>query len=304
MNQDIFLPYGLDENEEIVHISQVESGRSSLSCPFCDAPLIAKKGTRLSHHFAHAGNTCKEVAGGAVDSLSLSIPFYSDVFSSQLSDSEKRALQILYKAFGKEYFHRKGKENSAFQLLFQNGIQKLSQVWERLLSAQQLEEKGNWFQLTSYAEAGLGVLPISVFARIQEFRLYVFESILEEGHDSTGILRKKIYHNLKNRLLQATLYCLHIPGQKGQSAVWKIGMTSRTAEQRLKELSPAIIHQFGEKRARATYIACEIPGMGRLEAYIKKRFAASQLPFTYNNHVYTEFFTNPNLIEELKILQA
>lgn len=304
MNQDIFLPYGLNKEGEMRHISQVKSGQTQLSCPFCGASLIAKKGSRLTHHFAHAGQTCKQVAEGKTDGLSIEIPFYSDFFSSKLSDSEQRAVQILYDSFGKEYFHKKGIENSAFQRLYLSGIQKIYQVWDHLLASQQIEEKGNWFQLTTYAEAGLAKLPIAVFAQLQEFRLYGFESLLEEGQSPNDLLRKKVYHNLKSRLLQATLYCLHIPGRKKEKHVWKIGITTRSTRQRLQELHPAISEQFGEKRAQATKIVCELPDMGRLEAYIKKRFAASQLAFSYKGHVHTEFFTDPGMVEELSELKA
>lgn len=41
-------------NNELVHISQVESGLACKSiCPACGAPLIARKGSRMMHHFAH-----------------------------------------------------------------------------------------------------------------------------------------------------------------------------------------------------------------------------------------------------------
>ena len=42
------------KNNEIVSIDEVESGlKCGCVCPACNNPLIAKKGTRMQHHFAH-----------------------------------------------------------------------------------------------------------------------------------------------------------------------------------------------------------------------------------------------------------
>ena len=51
------LPYGVD-NGNFIHISEVPSGRSTLRCPFCDQLLLAKKGKIKRHHFAHDGSSC------------------------------------------------------------------------------------------------------------------------------------------------------------------------------------------------------------------------------------------------------
>lgn len=302
MDRDIFLPYGLNNSEKIVHISEVESGQTELTCPFCDSNLIAKKGPRLTHHFSHAENTCRSLAKGELEDIVPVIPFYSDFFSNTLSEAERRAVNILYNQFGLELFYRKGKTNSAFHVLFQHDILKISQVWENLLSSRQIQQRGNWYQLTTHAEMGLGLLPISVFAEIQEQRLHFFEAFLEAGNEPLDLLRKKVYLNLKARLLDATLYCLHIPADQEKPDVWKIGITTRTAAHRLQELLPALIDHFGSERAHATQIVCELAGLGRLEAYIKKRFVASNYPFSYKGHTYTEFFADVGLLEELEAL--
>ena len=47
--------------ENIVHISEVESGlKCGCVCPACGAQLVAKKGSKMMHHFAHyAGQNCE-----------------------------------------------------------------------------------------------------------------------------------------------------------------------------------------------------------------------------------------------------
>ncbi|TIG87143.1 competence protein CoiA family protein, partial [Legionella pneumophila] len=59
----IKLPFGLNENNVIVHITNVESGKNcNCICPSCSSPLIAAKGTKNQHHFKHT--TTIECEGG------------------------------------------------------------------------------------------------------------------------------------------------------------------------------------------------------------------------------------------------
>lgn len=283
----------------MVHISEVESGQTELKCPFCKIPLIARKGNRLSHHFAHKSNTCKSVLQGKMHALFPNIPFYSDFFSTQLSPTERQALQILHKEFGLELFYRKGKQNSAFHILFKNEVMQISRIWDKLEAEAYLVQKGNWYQLSKLAEAGLALLSLREFSVLQEQRLQFFEIFLDSGTEEEDFLRKKVYENLKNRLLYAKLYCLHIPSDQSADDVWKIGLTSRSAAQRLQELRPVIKAQFGAERAEQTSVVWETAGYGRLEGYIKKRFAGSQLAFSYKDQAYTEFFQNPDMLKEL-----
>ena len=47
------LPFGL-KNGEIIDVSKVQNGlRCDCICPSCKSPLIARKGSKTSHHFAH-----------------------------------------------------------------------------------------------------------------------------------------------------------------------------------------------------------------------------------------------------------
>ncbi|WP_298623909.1 competence protein CoiA family protein [uncultured Legionella sp.] len=64
----IKLPFGLNENNVIVHIANVESGKScNCICPSCSTPLIAAKGTKNQHHFKHATTIeCEEGLESAI----------------------------------------------------------------------------------------------------------------------------------------------------------------------------------------------------------------------------------------------
>jgi len=51
------LPFGVFEGKYI-HISEIDSGRTDVLCPYCQLSLIAKKGRIKRHHFAHDGVGC------------------------------------------------------------------------------------------------------------------------------------------------------------------------------------------------------------------------------------------------------
>ena len=59
-NKEQNLIYALKDGKA-VHISEVESGlKCGCVCPACGEKLVAKKGDRVAHHFAHySGHTCE-----------------------------------------------------------------------------------------------------------------------------------------------------------------------------------------------------------------------------------------------------
>ncbi|WP_058532860.1 competence protein CoiA family protein [Legionella saoudiensis] len=64
--EDIKLPFGLNEQNNLVHIADVErSSTHSYFCPSCKSPLTPAKGRIKQHHFKHAmGSEC----GGGLES--------------------------------------------------------------------------------------------------------------------------------------------------------------------------------------------------------------------------------------------
>lgn len=67
-DQKIKLPFGLDKNNTIIHISEVESGKNcDCFCPGCHSPLIAAKGNKILHHFKHSiDRECKNGLESAI----------------------------------------------------------------------------------------------------------------------------------------------------------------------------------------------------------------------------------------------
>ncbi len=63
MTVGVHLPYGLAASGRLVSIADANRGAADgLICPGCRAPLVARKGQVLRHHFAHASDTACEGA--------------------------------------------------------------------------------------------------------------------------------------------------------------------------------------------------------------------------------------------------
>lgn len=58
------LPYGLNTDDRLVHVSEVASGSDcGCVCPTCRSPLVARKGRERVHHFAHNSAVCSDPTG-------------------------------------------------------------------------------------------------------------------------------------------------------------------------------------------------------------------------------------------------
>ena len=91
----MLLPYGVNSAGELVYIDQVGRGRlTDVICPYCGGALLARKGQRVAHHFAHAGATCQPSA--RADDV-IALPAY-DRFGLNLSGREWEVLQGFHDA--------------------------------------------------------------------------------------------------------------------------------------------------------------------------------------------------------------
>lgn len=94
MKKQLNLIYAL-KNDKIVYIDDVESGlKCECYCPACGEPLVAKKGNKMTHHFAHkAEHNCEY---GYESSLHLAA---KDI----LSKTKKFTLPAVYLEFQESY---------------------------------------------------------------------------------------------------------------------------------------------------------------------------------------------------------
>lgn len=66
---EIKLPFGLNQDNTLIHIAEIESGKCSLICPSCSSPLTAVKGSKNQHHFRHT--VIKDCEGGLESAIHL-----------------------------------------------------------------------------------------------------------------------------------------------------------------------------------------------------------------------------------------
>ncbi len=156
-NNRIWLNYGVDANNKLVSIEEVNSGKSNLICPYCGRALIAKKGLIKEHHFAHDGETCNLIVKREPRDIP-HLPLY-DAFNIYLTGKELEQLKKLW--------HRHKSHN--------NGIDRLEILpafsKENLVETSQNVNAGtgrNAYQFTELGLIPVGELSLASFNPIHE----------------------------------------------------------------------------------------------------------------------------------------
>lgn len=116
---ELKLTYGLDINGRLIHVNDVVKGKDCLcTCPECGAQLIAKKGEKNQHHFAHVnGADCTGARMTALhrlaqqiikDQKSVRLPRYEGMYAPAI---ESKVITfddvILEKTIQSEYINRR-----------------------------------------------------------------------------------------------------------------------------------------------------------------------------------------------------
>lgn len=248
----MFLDYGLNKHGEMIHISDVGRGRVPLDCPYCGMGLIARKGKKLAHHFAHDGETCREVA--TRDNVQL--PAY-DSFGLSLSSWMWQALQKFHQEKATSY--REKKQLEAAELIRFN----------------QFAGRTGDYELTYLGGVPFGDTTLSTFADIQR-------DLLTRQHDKLeGILDRattaankrialadlQLYRAQLRRVLTCDLYFMEI--SHGRDKLYKIGVTGRTAEERAAEIERDLFAHVGKVKIKILRL---LKNQGSIEHYFKHRY--------------------------------
>lgn len=162
----MWLRYGVDENDVLVTIEDVPSGKTSLVCPYCQSGLTAKKGRIKTHHFAHTGETCRHVASRNSSEIPV-LPLY-DNFNIQLSGKELEQLKILWRQYGSKGYRV---SNSLVPRRF---------VWLGLLQETDFPYSSSDYEFTKLGKIPFGELELSLFNQVQEPLLFKKLCELEE----------------------------------------------------------------------------------------------------------------------------
>lgn len=256
----MFLQYGVKDGE-LIYIDQV--GRGALSdvvCPYCRGALVAKKGRVKAPHFAHTGQTCRQVKR---DPNAISLPAF-DRFDLEL----------------------KGKDYDALKR-FHDGVYYSGKEFERLLRLELVEENP-WSrrdELTKLGKIPFGELPLQSFAAEQDrlieekhdqLRWWVWNP-LNEAYRATAETDLAIFRAQWRRVLAGTLYFLEITHQDGK--LYKIGVTHRSIKDRIAEIQRdlAIVSDPSSQFEGVTIKPLRVfQHRGAVELYFKHRYHAYQ----------------------------
>ncbi len=281
-NNRIWLNYGVDADNKLVSIEEVDSGKSNLICPYCGRMLIAKKGKVKEHHFAHDGETCNLIIKREPRDIP-HLPLY-DAFNIYLTGKQLEEL--------KQLWHRHKSHN--------NGIDRLEILpaftRENLVETSQnlnavTGRKAYYF--TKLGQIPVGALPLSAFSSVQEpqveQKLAHLEAAIFDNSGSVLPLEElrirladlRIYVAQMRKVLLASLYYLKV--QADGQVFYKIGITTRSIDSRLVEI-------YRDVRSHYQNVEIDVIKVwghpGNVERYFKYRY----WDFNYPIGSLTEYF--------------
>ncbi len=291
------LPFGIFEGKYI-HISEINSGRTDVLCPYCEIPLIAKKGRIKRHHFAHDGVGCVDhfmshffsLSGRLPISLSLSVfatqklnkinTYFSDLKKEYHNfNQRKREEEIIIPALKKTLNHLliSDKTGNVKEILVQidrylnqtvapfpefHIIRSAALTTEytdgkrRTTFAKLEEEKHEYF----YAEA---FAPAVQFLKKHHQKAYDFKEI------ST---KMKLFQKDLTYFKQFDLYFIEVIAD--HQKFYKIGLTSRALETRLKEIQQDLKKYYLNIQLKPLF---QRKGYAFLETFFKQKYNTQQM---------------------------
>lgn len=281
MADQVFLQYGLipegdgtDQQLKLISIEEVASGRSRLVCPYCKAPLIARKGPVNQHHFAHDGETCRESKA----SVAMSIPLYDEIATLPgLLASDLRMLTHTLKRDQLNQSQFRGPYREAFDRLVDAELIEPvpeGQRWVNNVGSHVYTRVGK-----QYANAGKNRLSLSSFDRLQqdaiERKLLWLKTLAPLG--GTSLVDYQLYLLHLEKLMQQSLYFLDVTIQETARSrprsLNKIGMTHRAIDARLAEIEAELSRYCHNVTVEIVDV---LPGKGRIELYFKRKHRRQQ----------------------------
>jgi len=291
------LPFGILDGKYI-HISEINSGRSDVLCPYCKTPLIAKKGRIKRHHFAHDGMGCVAHFAGHFFGLSGRLPIQLplSVFAAQ----KLKKINTYFSALKKEQqaFNKKKVGEDTI-------IPALKRTLSQLIT---FDETGYVKEVISQIDQYLNqtVAPFPEFHLIRSSKLpseYTdgrsitsFSALAKEKHEyfypqvfEPAVKFLKKYHqktydakeisdkmNLFEKDLayfkQFDLYFIEVTAD--HKKFYKIGLTSRNLKTRLKEIEQDLKKYFLTIQLRPLF---QIKGFAFLETFFKQKYSPHRM---------------------------
>lgn len=256
----MFLTHGLNKHDELIPVEAVSSGRVSLTCPYCGHGLIARKGRVLAWHFAHDGETCRDVAQ---DNDRITVPFY-DRFDLGLVKRTFEALKAVH-------------DNTNFSTADAKSLDALGFIeWNQFAR----NGRGDWL-LTHMGRIPFGEATLSAFAEVQREKIANKHERLVSSIDlaarydhldhAAAVTDLRLYRAQLARLLGASLYLMEVAGDGRK--LYKIGLTGRSVDERAAEVQAALRPFLDKVKVRPLRV---LAGRGLVERYALHRWREHQ----------------------------
>lgn len=300
------LPFGIYQGK-FIHISEVDSGKTEVLCPYCQQKLLAKKGRIKRHHFAHDGKGCTQHFAAnffdVVGRLPTGLPL--SVYAKKKLTKIHNYRDVLIKQ-QEEYTHRVTLEAEL--------MSKLDLVLQDL---SQTDKSGNIAeirqQVKCFTEQKIAPFPSFHLIRLPQFTLYTdgkrtcsFAALTTDRHEyfypdsfKKYISFLKNYHRktdtYKENTTKLTLFkkdltyfkqfdLYFIEVRADHQKMYKIGLTSRRLDLRLKEITQDLRNHFLNIQLKPLF---RQKGFAFLESFFKQKYA----PFQLKIGQMTEYFS-------------
>lgn len=277
----MFLSHGKNNKGELISISEVQSGRTQLTCPFCGQGLLAKRGKIKEHHFSHDGKTCAESQATLKQAA---LPYY-DLLTG-LSSAEIKIIDKVAKYRNCRVSWFTSKQDLLVDCFVKGGL---------------LNKESNIVTLSSlgrevwryiHTSSARNVLPE---AKLQETLFQTRLAILQRLDQVNGTNTAKYYQLRLSHILQQHLYVLRIKLVKESICypLVKVGITGRSdMNERIKEISQDLKH-YGE--VLSIDVVGIYPHYASLERLLHKKLKNALFEMGSHREYFCELIASPEL---------
>ena len=269
----MWLKYGVNEEGILICIEDINRGKTSLKCPYCNGGLTAKKGKVKEHHFAHNDQTCRPIANREFPTL----PLY-DNFNVQLSGKDLAQLKLLWNEYG-------AKNYPISSYLVTPGLLKAGMLRKNVCLTPPE------YEFSDLGKVPVGALEFRRFNDVQEplllkkllklelaFKHAEYKNAPDLAYRLTDL---KLYRAQLQRILSSSLYFLEI--QTNIGIIYKIGVTQRPVIKRVAEVKIDLLAHYS---SAAIKVLGTWEQRGNIELYFKHRYQG----FNYTIGSLTEYY--------------
>jgi len=291
------LPFGIYQGKYI-HISEVNSGKTTVLCPYCQQQLMAKKGRIKRHHFAHDGKGCTQhfaahffdITGRLKTQLPLSI----------YANQKLSKIQHYYKELKEQEQNYSTKTKQESELI--PALKAQLQVLKKMDATGDISEIMQ--QVDRFIAQKIAPFPAFHWIKLPQFtagytdgkRECDFEELNPDTHEyfypkafQKYVTFLKNYHQKVDTFKENTakivlfekdlayfkqfdLYFLEVIAD--HQKMYKIGLTSRDLTLRRKEIKQALSNHFLKVQLKPLF---HLKGFAFLETFFKQKYATHQV---------------------------